>query len=81
MEQERAHHTPVGASSCRRGYGRPHTLKPGALAQRQRRAEDTTGECGTRGRTDRSKRFHSRAGKEKKDFGSQDLKVHEDLFG
>lgn len=53
---------PEGAFSYRHGYDKPHTLKPLVLAWRQRRAEDTRGECGTRERTDRSRRSHNQAG-------------------
>jgi len=54
-------HTPVGASSCRRGSDRPHTSQRGASAWRQRPAGDTIDGCGRWGRTDRSRRLHSRA--------------------
>lgn len=54
-------HTPEGASSYLCGYDRPHTWQPGVLAWRQRQAEDTRDGCGTRERTDHSRRFHSQA--------------------
>lgn len=56
--------TPVGASSYRRGSGRPRTLQPGALGWKQRQAEDTRGGCGRQGRTDRSRHSHSQAEKQ-----------------
>lgn len=55
--------SPVAASSYRRGCGRPRTWQPGALAWKQRQAEDTRGGCGRQGRTDRSRRSHSQAEK------------------
>lgn len=55
--------SPVAASSYRRGCGRPRTWQPGALAWKQRQAEDTRGGCGRQGRTGRSRRSHSQAEK------------------
>lgn len=56
-------HTPAGAFSCRHGCGRPRTWPRAALAWTQRPAGGTRGGCGRRERTDRSRHFHSRAGR------------------